>query len=150
MPSCSRRTYRIGRARHSRAIKSRGGSYRGRAHRVRLRDLILTRVPGNVAQSMLEPSAVITEGFNAHAVETADAEYSGMLLEETGVVLTLALANGQRVSIEKRDIQQHTTLKTSAMPSFAEVLSPQQVADITAFLLAQKTSGAGRIPAAAK
>lgn len=102
----------------------------------------------HVAQSMLEPNAVITEGFNAHAVETADAEYSGMLLEETGVVLALALGNGQRVSIEKRNIKQHTTLKTSAMPSFAEVLSPQQVADITAFLLAQKNTSTGTIPAA--
>ncbi len=102
----------------------------------------------HIAQSMLEPNAVITEGFNAHAVETADAEYSGMLLEETGVVLALALANGQRVNIEKRNIQHHTTLKTSAMPSFAEGLSPQQVADITAFLLEQKTTGAATVPAA--
>lgn len=93
----------------------------------------------HVAQSILDPNAVITEGFNAHVVETPDGEYSGFLLEETGSVLTLALTSGQRLNLEKRQILRHETLKTSAMPSFAEMLTPAQVADLTAWLLGQKS-----------
>ncbi len=91
----------------------------------------------HIAQSIVDPNAVITEGFNAHGVATSDAEYSGFLLEETGTVLTLALVNGERLNIEKRKLIRHETLKSSAMPNFAEILTPAQVADLTAWLLAE-------------
>ncbi|MBM3846877.1 MAG: c-type cytochrome, partial [Verrucomicrobia bacterium] len=92
----------------------------------------------HIVQSMLEPNAVITEGFNLQTVETADAEYSGILLEESGLNLTLGLATGQRQVIPKPAIKSRKTASTSAMPAYDTLLTPQYVADVTAYLLAQK------------
>ena len=50
-----------------------------------------------IAQSLLEPSAVITEGFRAYVVATKNGEaHTGMIVEETGQQLTLALTDGAR------------------------------------------------------
>lgn len=93
----------------------------------------------HIVQSILEPNAVITEGFNQHLVETDDAEFAGVLLEESGLSLTLGLATGQREVIPKSKIRSRRTAATSAMPAFDTVLLPGFVADLTAYLLAQKT-----------
>jgi putative membrane-bound dehydrogenase-like protein len=92
----------------------------------------------HIIQSMLEPNAVITEGFNLQTVETADAEYSGILLEESGLSLTLGLATGQRQIIAKSKITSRKTATASAMPVYDTSLTPHYVADLTAYLLAQK------------
>ncbi len=92
----------------------------------------------HIVQSMLEPNAVITEGFNLQTVETADAEYSGILLEESGISLTLGLATGQRQIISKSKITSRKTAAGSAMPAYDTLLTPQYAADVTTYLLAQK------------
>lgn len=91
----------------------------------------------NIIESILEPNAVITEGFSTHQVETKDAEYSGVLLEESGLSLTLGLATGRRLTLAKKDITARRSLASSAMPSFAELLTPQQCADLAAWLAKQ-------------
>lgn len=93
----------------------------------------------HIMQSIIEPNAVITEGFNQVNVLTESGQIiSGVLLEESGLTLSLGLTSGERVDIPKSLIEERTTSPTSAMPDMAEVLSPQQVADLTAFLLIQK------------
>jgi putative membrane-bound dehydrogenase-like protein len=92
----------------------------------------------HIVQSMLEPNAIITEGFNLQLVETADTELSGILLEESGLSVTLGLATGQRQTILKSIITSRKTAAVSAMPSYETLLSPQYVADLTAYLLARK------------
>ena len=52
-------------------------------------------------------------------------------------LLRLTLA-GQPVRVEKALIAQRQSLHTSAMPPFGGMLSPEQVADLVAWLLAQK------------
>ncbi len=96
----------------------------------------------HIVQSVLEPNAVITEGFNLQSVETRDAEYAGILIEESGLSLTLGLATGQRQVIPKSGITSRKTAATSAMPGYDALLSPQNVADLTAYLLAQKAEPA--------
>jgi putative membrane-bound dehydrogenase-like protein len=92
-----------------------------------------------IVQAMLEPNAVITEGFSAHVVEAAGANYFGMLLS-SGKTLKLGLVGGQTVELAADTITKHETLPVSPMPSFSAVLGPQDVADITAWLLAQKSA----------
>jgi len=94
----------------------------------------------HLLQSLVEPSAVITEGFNTHVVETKRGTLSGVLLEESGMAVTLGLATGQRARVMRSEIATHDTLPTSAMPPFAAVLGPQQCADIAAWLMAQKAT----------
>lgn len=93
----------------------------------------------HIVQSILEPSAVITEGFNQTLVRLEDGTvYSGVLLNESGITLSLGLSTGEQVDIPKALIEQRQVSKSSAMPSTAELLSPQQVADLTAFLMSQQ------------
>ncbi|RYI32673.1 MAG: c-type cytochrome, partial [Acetobacteraceae bacterium] len=87
-----------------------------------------------IIESMLEPNAVITEGFSAHLVEADGKSYFGTLLS-TGRVLKLGLAGGQTVEIASDTITKHETPPVSPMPPQGALLGPQEVADITAWLL---------------
>jgi len=104
-----------------------------------------------IIQSMLEPDAVITEGFSAQLVEADGKNYFGILLS-TGRFLQLGIAGGQTVEIATDTITRHETLPISPMPSSASVLGPQEVADITAWLLGlrreNERAGAGSKAAA--
>ena len=93
----------------------------------------------HIAQSIVEPSAVITEGFNQLTVVTDVGKvFSGVLLEESGLTLSLGQSNGERIDIPKGSIEERKTVPKSAMPEMAEVLTPQQVADMTTFLLTMR------------
>jgi putative membrane-bound dehydrogenase-like protein len=87
-----------------------------------------------IVQAMLDPSAVITEGFASHYVEAGGKSYQGVLLA-TGKTLKLGLAGGETVEISEKDITKHETLPVSPMPPQGAVLSAPDAADITAWLL---------------
>jgi len=94
----------------------------------------------HIVQSIVEPSAVITEGFNQVNVLTEDGLiFSGVLLEESGLTLSLGLSTGERVDIPKSMIEERSSSSTSAMPDATDVLTNQQVADLAAYLLALPT-----------
>jgi putative membrane-bound dehydrogenase-like protein len=94
----------------------------------------------HVVQSIVEPSAVITEGFNQVNVLTdAGQIFSGVLLEESGLTLSLGLSTGERVDIPKSMIEERSSNPTSAMPDSVEVLTCQQIADLAAYLLSLPT-----------
>jgi putative membrane-bound dehydrogenase-like protein len=91
----------------------------------------------HIIQSIVEPSEVITEGFNQVNVLTDEGLiFSGVLLEESGLTLSLGLSTGERVDIPKSMIDDRSSSPTSAMPGSADTLTPQQVADVAAYLLA--------------
>jgi putative heme-binding domain-containing protein len=94
----------------------------------------------HLLQSMIEPSAVITEGFNSHVITTKQGTQMGVLLDESGIAVTLGLATGQRVRIMRADITKQDTLPISAMPPFNMTLTPEQCADIAAWLMTQKAN----------
>ena len=87
-----------------------------------------------IVQSMLDPNAVITEGFSAHLVEAGGKSYFGTLLS-SGRSLKLGLVGGQTVELVSDTITKHETLPVSPMPPQGALLGPQEVADITAWLL---------------
>jgi putative membrane-bound dehydrogenase-like protein len=94
----------------------------------------------HIVQSIVEPNAVITEGFNQMTVVTDEGNvFSGVLLEESGLTLSLGQTNGERVDIPKTAIEERRTSRVSAMPEMAENLTPQQVADLATFLLSKRT-----------
>ena len=95
-----------------------------------------------VVQSMLDPNAVITEGFAAHTVEAAGKSYFGTLLS-AGRTLKLGLIGGQTVELATDTIAKHETLPISPMPPQGALLGEQDVADITAWLVSQKSSPQG-------
>ena len=93
----------------------------------------------HLVQSIVEPNEVITEGFNMQMILTDEGKiYSGVLLEESGLSVTLGQSTGEPVTILKKSIDERSTSRVSAMPSFASLLTQQQVADVTAFLQSQQ------------
>ncbi len=105
----------------------------------------------HIAQSIVEPSAVITEGFNQLTVVTTEGKtFSGVLLEESGLTLSLGQSTGDRVDITKASIEERQTIAKSAMPEMSELLTPQQVADLTVFLLSLRTEASPQEPGSTK
>lgn len=102
-----------------------------------------------IVQSMVEPSAVITEGFQLQSVTTKDGlQHAGVLLEESGLTLTLGLSSGDRLSLPKEQIEDRSSQPVSAMPVMTSRLSAQQFADLAVWLSGLTAPvGAGPVPA---
>ena len=86
--------------------------------------------------SIINPSTDIVEGFSAQAIMTKDGDaYSGIILEETGRALKMALVGGATVEIKRRDIESREGLPISAMPAgFGATMTSSQLADLVAYL----------------
>ncbi len=104
-----------------------------------LSDIGLRAVPKHIIESIVAPDTHITEGFSQLVIETIDGKvYSGVLIDESGLSLTLGLPTAERIVLGKEKIESRNTSNRSAMPSFSQTLTPVQVADVAAFLLTQK------------
>ena len=89
-----------------------------------------------IVQSLVEPSAVITEGFRLQTVVTKDGlQHAGVLLEESGLTLTLGLPTGERLSLPREQIEVRRSEAVSAMPVLTSRLSVQDFADLAAWLI---------------
>jgi len=95
--------------------------------------------PKHIVQSIVEPDAHIVEGFSTLVIETTSGKvHSGVLIEESGLAVTLGLPTAERLVIPRADIEIRVTQKKSAMPPFDRLLAPTDVADIAAFLVTQR------------
>ncbi len=94
-------------------------------------------------ESIIHPSKVITEGFAQQKVLTVDGRVvAGSVLEETGRVLKLAGSDGSITTINQEDIEKRVGTKLSPMPDgFATMMTAQQIADLAAWMMTQKTLG---------
>ena len=101
-----------------------------------------------IVQSILEPSASITEGFVQQVAVLRDGSVvSGIVIEETGLALRFALSDGHTTRIARADLLRHETSPLSAMPdAYAKLLTPREVADICAWLLEQKATSRSAAP----
>ena len=109
----------------------------GNIHAPDLGDIGTRADARTIISSILEPSADITEGFALQSVTTkSGAGYAGILLDETGLTLRLAQVNGDVITVETKDVVQRRSVDLSAMPAiYKAMLTPQQVADLAAYLL---------------
>lgn len=98
------------------------------------------RKPGILIESIMKPSAVITEGFAQQQIITTDGRIlTGAVLEETGRSLKLVNSDGQTSEVLKSDVDERVSTKVSAMPAgFDKLLSAQQLADVVAWLGTQQ------------
>lgn len=88
-------------------------------------------------RSILEPNAEITEGFSLLTLSTHDGKaYAGRLHEETGAGITLIQPDGTSVTVKRADLAKKESLHQSPMPPFGNTLSPEQLADLVAWLSA--------------
>ena len=94
----------------------------------------------SLISSILEPSANIVEGFAAQMIETHSGKnYSGIILRETGLQVTMAMVGGSVLQISRKEIKHRKSLEVSAMPAgYGAILTSHQIADLTAWLLSLK------------
>lgn len=93
-----------------------------------------------VLKSIVDPDAYIVEGFQQTSLKLKDGrELFGMIQEETDQNIKIFLPTGERVIIHPKEVAKRSDAKNSGMPaSFAYTLSPQDLADLTAWIMTLK------------
>lgn len=110
---------------------------RGNNHAPDLSDIGSRAGARLLLESILNPNASIVEGFAAQLISTHGGEsYTGVVLEQTGRYITIAMLGGKTSRIERSNILSQESLPISAMPpGFGAIMNRQQLADLTAWLM---------------
>jgi putative heme-binding domain-containing protein len=105
----------------------------------------LTRIGGirtqrDLLESILYPSASFVRSYESLAVRTADGRtFSGIVKKDADDELVLIEAADKEVRIARGDVEEVQPGKVSIMPAgLDKQLSPQELADLVAFLQACK------------
>ena len=95
------------------------------------------RDPHYLVEAILNPDAYIVEGYQQTSLEMKGGrKLFGMIQEETAVSINLVLLTGEQITVPTEDLKKRSDAKKSGMPaSFVYTLSPQDVADVTAWTL---------------
>jgi putative heme-binding domain-containing protein len=97
------------------------------------------RSPAMLQQSMLDPRAVVREGQRLFQVTTKDGEtVNGKLMNQDTHSVQLLNEQEQLVSYMKDELDSFGVIPTP-MPSYLDVLSSDDVADLVAYLLSLTT-----------
>ena len=105
-----------------------------------LASLLKQADPRKVVTSILDPSVEIKEGFTMLLIVTDEGKtLTGILASETGATLSLLQPNGRTVVVPKGSVDERISQKVSPMPSFERLLTPGQVADVTAYLMSLRS-----------
>lgn len=99
-----------------------------------------SRTQRDFIESILFPSHRIAQGFASTSILTKEDEVvSGLIALEDDQRIELILSADKRVSIDKASIEKRSTSTTSLMPAgIDKLLSPQELADLLAFLQQSK------------
>ena len=113
---------------------------RGTALGPDLADVGLRLKPREIVQSILEPNAVITEGFLQTLIQTKDGRVlSGMVREESAKALKIYGSDGRPTEVRTSEIARRKVLDSSVMPSnLATLLTAREHADLAAWLMTLK------------
>jgi len=86
-------------------------------------------------RSILWPSEKISSSYETYTVTTTeDQKYTGVIVNESANSVMLRRAGGNEVIFLRRDIKALTSSLSSLMPEYGQALSPQDCADIIAFV----------------
>ena len=95
--------------------------------------------PAQIIESLTSPDAAIASGFETNIVEGKDGTlHLGFVAGDDKEQITLRDTAGQSHVIKKADVVARKPQAFSLMPPFGELLSPQQLADLAAFLHARR------------
>ena len=86
--------------------------------------------------NIIDPSAVIREGYQQYNVVTVDGRIlAGLLAENAPDKVTVLDAKGVRTTVRKKDVESMSRAEASLMPEgILDVLSDQELRDVFAFL----------------
>ena len=97
--------------------------------------------PMELIQSILQPGAVIAQGFDTYSFIMKNNEvYVGFVTLESADTIHIRTAVGVAKELRSKDIKQRAKLPVSSMPpGLAAALTPNQLADLLAYLQSLKT-----------
>ncbi|HEY3045750.1 MAG TPA: c-type cytochrome [Vicinamibacterales bacterium] len=88
-----------------------------------------------IETSILDPDASISAASPPFRVVKKDGTVvSGLLLNQDMFSVQMLDANGALASIQKSDLRESGLLKSSPMPSYRDKLTPQELADLVAYV----------------
>jgi putative heme-binding domain-containing protein len=104
-----------------------------------LSDIGALRTADALKRSLIDPTgAMLPLNRSVRAVTRDSKVINGRRLNEDTYTVQIIDDQEQLVSLEKADLREYTVIKTSAMPSYKDKLTPQEMADLVAYLLTLK------------
>ena len=104
-----------------------------------LTDVGTTRNPGQIHASLVDPNAEILPENRRYRVVTRDGTtITGRILNHDTFQVLMMDAKEQLRSFDKSELREHGFVKESAMPSYREKLTLQELADVVAYLTTLK------------
>ncbi len=104
-----------------------------------LSDVGAIRTPSTLQRSLVDPtSAMLPINKPVRAVTKSGATIRGRRLNEDTYTVQLIDDQERLVSLIKADLREYEIGKTSPMPAATKVLSPDEIADVLAYLLTLK------------
>jgi putative membrane-bound dehydrogenase-like protein len=95
--------------------------------------------PDAIVDSILTPSAAITEGYSQQQLITDDGlTITGVVLRETAGELTVFRTDRSQQTVTSQSVVERRKLKLSAMPDGYALFGDEQIADLIAFLTTLK------------
>ncbi|WP_153558788.1 PVC-type heme-binding CxxCH protein [Roseimaritima sediminicola] len=93
-----------------------------------------------IIRSITMPNEEIPKGYETVMVLTYDGDtHNGFILDEDEETLSLGIADGKKVDIEKDNIEIRKAMKASSMPEgLAMTIAPIEFLDLVAYLQSQK------------
>jgi len=92
-----------------------------------------------LVEAIADPSALHSKGFESIIVETKDGTpHLGFIVTEDKETVSVKDSAAQVHEIDKNDIVSRKQHPYSLMPPFADVLTPQQIANLASYLAALK------------
>ncbi len=97
-----------------------------------------TRTPGTLEQSMIDPMAEVRAGQRFYQVtDRQGTTMRGLLLNQDTHSVQLLNENERLAAYNKDNLESHGFIP-SPMPSYLDVLSPDEVADLVAYMISLK------------
>jgi putative heme-binding domain-containing protein len=104
-----------------------------------LSDIGAQRTPAALQRSLIDPTSAMLPINRPVRLVTRDGRtISGRRLNEDTFTVQLVDSEERLVSFNKADLREYTVAKTSTMPSAAKTLTPDEIADVVAYLLTLK------------
>jgi putative heme-binding domain-containing protein len=104
-----------------------------------LSDIGATRAADALWRSLLDPTSAMRPINRPVKIVTKDGRtINGRRLNEDTYSVQVIDDHEQLMSLMKSDLREFTVLKTSAMPSFKDKLTQQEIADIVSYLVSLK------------
>src|SRR5581483_6171735 len=104
-----------------------------------LTDVGRTRVPPSLRRSLLDPTSSMRPINRPVRAVTRDGRtITGRRLNEDTYTVQLITDDGRLVGLVKSDLKEWSVAATSPMPSFKDALTPDELADLLAYLVSLK------------